>query len=57
MERKKKRFTGEWFFDMGIILILIVLCILIIYPLYYVLVASFTDPNIVNTGVFLLYPK
>ncbi len=31
--------------------------LLIVYPLYYVFVASFTDPNVVSTGTLLLYPK
>lgn len=28
----------------------------VLYPLYFVVVASFTDPNIVNSGTLLLYP-
>jgi putative aldouronate transport system permease protein len=34
-----------------------IITVLILYPLYYVLVASLTDPDIVNTGKFLLYPE
>jgi putative aldouronate transport system permease protein len=36
--------------------IMILVCISIAYPLWFVLVASFTDPNIVNQGRILLYP-
>lgn len=58
MNREKKSFfSGEWGFDLAVMAVLIALCIVILYPLYYVLVASFTDPNIVNTGQLLLYPK
>ena len=31
-------------------------CIILLYPLWYVLVASVTDPVIVSSGKFLLYP-
>jgi putative aldouronate transport system permease protein len=36
--------------------IMILVCVSIAYPLWFVLVASFTDPNIVNQGRILLYP-
>jgi putative aldouronate transport system permease protein len=36
--------------------IMVLVCISIAYPLWFVLVASFTDPNIVNQGRVLLYP-
>ena len=44
-------------FNIIVGVILVVLCFLILYPLYYVLVASFTDPEVVNKGVMLLYPQ
>ena len=31
--------------------------IVILYPLYFVLIASFSDPNIVNSGKVMLYPE
>ncbi|MDR3173805.1 MAG: carbohydrate ABC transporter permease [Treponema sp.] len=36
--------------------IMILVCLSIAYPLWFVLVASFTDPNIVNQGRILIYP-
>lgn len=36
---------------------MVVICVLIVYPLFYVLVASFTEPSIVNSGKLLLYPE
>lgn len=57
---KKKNHTLEdrssRVFDAVVIVFLVVLSILVIYPLWYVLIASFTDPAVVNTGRFLLYP-
>jgi len=39
----------------GIIMALV--CVVIFYPLYYVVLASMTDPKIVNTGRLLFYPE
>lgn len=36
---------------------MVVICIFVLYPLYYILVASFTDPYVVNSGRMLLYPE
>lgn len=36
---------------------LIVFMIIVIYPLYFVVVASFSDPTYVNSGELLLWPK
>lgn len=38
-------------------IVMIILCILIAYPIFYVLIASVTDPAIVSRGEILLYPK
>lgn len=48
--------VGDRVFDIVIILILLAISIVILYPLYFVLVASFTAPRVVNSGRFLLYP-
>ena len=44
-------------FDWANNCLMFVLAIIILYPLYYVLVASFTDPYVVSTGKLLLYPE
>lgn len=49
--------AGDRLFDTINILILIVLCLIIVYPLYYVVLASITDPKVVHTGKLLLYPE
>lgn len=38
-------------------IIMILLCVMIAYPIFYVLIASVTDPVIVSSGEILLYPK
>ena len=36
---------------------LVIFVVIVFYPLYFVLIASVTDPVYVNSGDFLLYPK
>jgi putative aldouronate transport system permease protein len=48
--------TGDRIFDIIIIAILVAIAVVILYPLYFVLVASITAPRVVNSGRFLLYP-
>jgi putative aldouronate transport system permease protein len=43
-------------FDRINIALLFVVCAVIVYPLYYVLVASFTEPRVVTSGTLLLWP-
>lgn len=43
-------------FDVVVISFLLVLSLLIIYPLWYVFMASFSDPMVVSTGKFLIIP-
>ncbi|MDO4291603.1 MAG: carbohydrate ABC transporter permease [Eubacteriales bacterium] len=38
-------------------LIMALVCVIIVYPLYYVIIASVTDPVIVNSGKPLFYPE
>ena len=48
---------GDKVFDVINIIIMIILCVIIAYPLYYVILASITDPRVVNTGKLLFFPK
>lgn len=62
MEKTKKRYKGnrmtqDVVFNAVIILLLLFLIVIMAYPIYFVLVASFSDPTYVNNGDFLLYPK
>ena len=60
MEKNKNaiRLTkADVVFNVINITILLLLSLLLVYPLYYILIASITDPAIVNTGALLLYPK
>lgn len=52
-----KQAWGDRVFDWVNAAVMTVVCVAIAYPLYYVLVASFTDPTVVNSGKILLYPE
>ena len=57
---KKKKRRQSWdniLFDVIINLVLLFCVIIVVYPIYFVVVASFSDPTYVNNGTLLLYPK
>ena len=55
---KYKKSAGEWVFDSCNYLVMIGLIIITLYPCYYVLVASVSDPTRIYEGSgLLLYPK
>lgn len=57
---KKRRMKKSWddrLFDWISGLLLICFVIIVFYPIYFVVIASVTDPVYVNNGSILLYPK
>ena len=56
-KKKMKMSKGDRIFTIINAVIMILVCIVVIYPLYYVLLASVTDPVVVNSGKLLLYPE
>ena len=55
---KYKKSAGEWVFDSCNYLVMIGLIVITLYPCYYVLVASVSDPTRIYEGSgLLLYPK
>lgn len=57
MYQGKRLTRNDRVFNVALGLLLTLLCLVVIYPLYYILIASFTDPAVVNSGKFLLYPE
>ena len=58
--RKSHRMKRSWddkIFDWVCNAFIITLIVLVLYPLWFVLVASLSDPMYVNNGTFLLYPR
>ena len=55
--RKIKQTSSDLVFTIIIYIFVICAIIIVAYPLYFVLIASVSDPTYVNSGDFLLYPK
>ena len=51
-----KESAGDHVFNVFNSILMIVVSLVIIYPLWYTVVASFTDPAVVNSGQFLIFP-
>lgn len=51
---KRKKYT---LFDWCITLLIVLIGLLIAYPLLFVVIASISDPNLVNSGQVWLYPR
>lgn len=56
-KKKMKLSAGDRIFVAVNVTVMLLVCIAIVYPLYYVVLASFTDPVIVNSGKLLLFPE
>ena len=54
---KPRKVTQDIVFNAIVVLILLLIIVIMAYPIYFVLVASFSDPTYVNNGEMLLYPK
>ena len=51
------RTKSDKIFDTFNVIIFMIIILLIIYPLYFMIIASFSDPGLVNTGNVWLWPK
>ena len=56
-KKKKFRFTQDTVFDIVVAAALLLIIVIMAYPIYFVFVASFSDPAYVNNGSMLLWPK
>ena len=53
---KSPKFSTDNVFDIVVNTLIILILIISIYPLYFVVIASLSDPDVVNKGSALLYP-
>lgn len=53
---KPKRLAGDRVFDTFNLIVISLFLVIIIYPLYWVLIASISEPQAVNSGAVLLWP-
>ena len=54
MNRKTR---GDRIFDAVNLLLLTIVCLVILYPLYFVVIASVSEPNAVNRGQVIFWPE
>ena len=57
--KTRKRMKGakkDWIFDFTVYFICILLLLITLYPIYFVLIASVSEPNAVNLGHVDFYP-
>jgi putative aldouronate transport system permease protein len=52
-----RRSRSDLIFDIVVLIIMALVMIVCIYPLYFILIASVSDPNYVLTGQVILFPK
>jgi putative aldouronate transport system permease protein len=57
LKGKKVRINGDALFMLIVYLIMFFTLIITLYPVYFVLIASISDPVYANSGYLLLYPK
>lgn len=58
MKKKKMKLSlGDRIFHIVNTVIMVLIGIIMVYPLYYIVIASVTDPTVVNSGKFLLFPE
>lgn len=55
-KNKIRRSRSDLIFDVINVTIIIIFLVIILYPLYWVLIASFSDPNAVNRGDVAFWP-
>lgn len=53
---RKQSLSDRWF-DLFVNSFLILLTLLILYPLYFIVISSISDPNAVNAGKVIFFPK
>ena len=52
-----KKTLSDKVFDVCNVLIMLVLLVIFFWPLWFVIIASISDPKLVTTGAVLLWPK
>lgn len=57
MDNIRNRSRNDKIFDLLNTLFFIIVSLIVIYPLYFMLIASFSNPDAVNTGQTFLFPK
>jgi len=54
---KKPQSFGDKMFDVGVLILLIIISVIVVYPMIFVVSCSFSDPQLVLAGEISLLPK
>ena len=54
---KVKKSREDWIFDIILYTIGVLLIIITLYPMYFIIIASFSDPAAVSNGQIMFLPK
>lgn len=54
---KARTINSDRIFDIVVNILVFILTMIVLYPLYFVIIASFSDPNFVSNGDVILLPK
>lgn len=55
--KKIRKSRADWIFDIAIYTVAVLLIFLCLYPVYFVVIASISNPSMVGTGKVVLWPK
>lgn len=55
--RRVKKSAADWAFDGVIYTLCTLLVVLTLYPMYFIVIASFSDPTLVSSGQIMFLPK
>lgn len=53
----QRRTVGDWIVDIVIVLLVVAVVFSVVYPLWFIIVASFSDQGLVSTGQVTIWPK
>lgn len=57
LAKVKMKNKGDLLFDILNFILLGMVALMVLYPLYFIVIASFSDPDAINTGQVVLFPK
>lgn len=57
LRKSKRRHTGDRVFDTVNTILLVIVFLLVTFPVYYIVIASFSDPDLVLTGKITVFPR
>jgi putative aldouronate transport system permease protein len=57
MASRMRKSVEDYIFDTTNTVFLLLVMVVVLYPLYYIIIASFSDPDLINAGKVWLFPR